>query len=187
MLNSYSLSAGKRIHGCRPNNNSLRLQWFIPREMRCRRHQTIMASRDMQGHMSDKSLANDGYFWVLSTELTYTNQPLVRPNSLCMGKWDMAIICLEWCQILSVQYLAKQLSCWSRYIWLQECVVKWRVLSFAAIVKLSRTRWLYERALPLTLGDTTLFVDNWLQISSYPYEVSPIAIVSQYKHITMMM
>jgi len=31
------------------------------------------------------------------------------------------------------------------------------------------------------------FVDNWLHISSYPFQVSPVAIVSQYKHITLMM
>jgi len=61
-----------------------------------------------------------------------------------------------------------------------------RDLSFAAIVKPLRTWWVYERALSLALGDTNLFVDNWLQTSSYLYEVSPIAIVSQYMHITLM-
>jgi hypothetical protein len=69
---------------------------------------------------------------------------------------------------------------------LQLSVVKLRVLSFAAIIKLLRTRWVYERALSLALGDTNILVDNWLQISSYSYDESPIAIVSQYELVTLM-
>jgi len=99
------------------------------------------------------------------------------------GTYD---ICPEWRGILSVQDMAKQLSCRILYIWLQLSVVKLRVLSFAAIIKPLRTWWVYERVLSLDLGDTNLLVDNWLQISSYSYEVSPIAIVSQYKFITLM-
>ena len=60
------------------------------------------------------------------------------------------------------------------------------VLLFAAISEPLRTRWVYERALSWALGDTNLFVDHRLQISSYPYEVSPFAIVSQYELITLM-
>jgi len=56
---------------------------------------------------------------------------------------------------------------------------------FAVIVKLICTRWVYERALSLAPGDKKLFVDIWLQISSYVYEVSPIAIGLQYEHITL--
>ena len=56
----------------------------------------------------------------------------------------------------------------------------------ATIIKLLHTRWVYERALSLALGDTDQLVDNWLQISSYSYEVSPIAIVSQYELIILM-
>jgi len=59
-------------------------------------------------------------------------------------------------------------------------------LSFAAIIKPIRTRWVQERELSLALGETKLFVDNWLQINVYSYEVSPIAIVSQYELITLM-
>jgi len=47
----------------------------------------------------------------------------------------------------------------------------------AAIVKPLRTWWVYERAILLALSDKNLFVDNWVQISLYPYEVSLIAIV----------
>ena len=61
------------------------------------------------------------------------------------------------------------------------------VLSFAAIIKPLRTQWVHARALSLALGDTNIIVDNWLQISSYSYEVLPIPIVSQYKLITFMM
>ena len=89
--------------------------------------------------------------------------------------------------MLSVRYMANQLSCRILYIWLQQSVVKLRVLSFAAISKPLRTQWVYERALSLVLGDKNLFVENLLQISSYSYEVSPIAIEAQYEHITWMM
>jgi hypothetical protein len=43
----------------------------------------------------------------------------------------------------------------------------------AAIVNPLRTRCVHERALSLAFGDTNLFVDNWLQISLYPYKLSP--------------
>jgi len=88
--------------------------------------------------------------------------------------------------MLSIQYMAKLLSCRILYIWLQLDVVKLRVLSFAAIIKLLCTWWVYERALSLALGDTNRFVDNWLQISSYSYEVSPIAIVLHSELNTLM-
>jgi hypothetical protein len=97
---------------------------------------------------------------------------LVRINP-CFGhtilvwcKWDLRFICPKWHGILSVQYMAKQLSCRLQYIWLQYSVVKLRVLSFAAIIKPLHTQWVYERALSLALGDTDIFVDNWLLISS---------------------
>jgi len=141
--NGYTLLAGKLIPARRPNDYSLTCQWFIPREMRCRQHQTIMASRDMQGHMRDKSLTNDRYIGVLSTKWTYMNQPLGRPHSLCMGEWDLGFICPKWRRILSGQYVAKLLSCRSSYIWLRYIVVKLSVLSFAPIVKPLRTRWVY--------------------------------------------
>jgi len=48
-------------------------------------------------------------------------------------------------------------------------------------------RWVYARALSLAFGDTNLFVDNRLQISSYQYKESPIAIVSHYEHITFIL
>jgi hypothetical protein len=82
--------------------------------------------------------------------------------------------------------MAKQLSCRILYIWLQLSVVKLRVLSFATIIRPLRTRLVYERVLRLALGDTNLLVDNWLQISSYSYEVSPIAIVSHCELNTLM-
>jgi hypothetical protein len=48
-----------------------------------------------------------------------------------------------------------------------------RVLSFAVIVK-----WLHTQCVQETAAKNR-FVDDWLQISMYSYEVSPIAIVSQ--------
>jgi len=65
-------------------------------------------------------------------------------------------------------------------------VVKLDVLSFAAIVKPLHAQWVYGRALLLAPGDMNLVIDNCLQISSYPFELSPIAIVSQMEHITLM-
>jgi hypothetical protein len=116
---------------------------------------------------------------------TCTNQPLFRPHLLGLARMGLNI-CPEWRGILSAQYIAKQLSCRILYIWLQYSVVKVRVLLFAAMIKPLRTRWVYESALSLALGDTNLFVENWLRISLYSYEVSPIAIVSQYELITLM-
>ena len=55
----YSLSAGNLIPRRRTNDYSLMLQWFSPREMRCRQYQPIMTSRDMQSHIRDKSIIND--------------------------------------------------------------------------------------------------------------------------------
>ena len=57
---------------------------------------------------------------------------------------------------------------------------------FAAIVEALCARWIYEMALALALSDTNPLDDNWLEISLYPYKVSPIAIMSQYEHITLM-
>jgi len=112
--------------------------------------------------------------------------PYFDHTFLVWDEWDLRFICPEWHGTLSVQYVAKQLSCRILYIWLQLSIVKLRVLSFAAFIKPLRTRWVYERALSLALGDVNLLVDNWLQISSHSYEVSPIAIVSQYELITLM-
>jgi hypothetical protein len=83
------------------------LQWFIPYEMRCRQYQTTTASQDMQSHILDKLVTNDWYIGVLSTEWTYTNQPLFRPHLFGLGRWGLMTICPEWCGILSVQYMAK--------------------------------------------------------------------------------
>jgi hypothetical protein len=88
--------------------------------------------------------------------------------------------------MLSVQHMAKQLSCKILYIWLQYSVVKLRVLSFAAIDKPLCTRWICQRALSPALGDTNLCVDNLLQICSDSYELSPIAIVSRHELNTLM-
>jgi len=83
--------------------------------------------------------------------------------------------------------MANHLSCRLQYIWFEYSILKLMDLLFAIIVKLLRTQWVYKRALLLAVGDTNLFVDNWLQISSYPHNVSPIATVSHYKHITFVM
>jgi hypothetical protein len=40
-------------------------------------------------------------------------------------------------------------------------------LSFAVIVTLLCTQWVYDRAVSLALGDKNRIVDNSLQISSY--------------------
>jgi len=186
ILNGHSLSAAMLILGRQPNDYLLMLEWFVPREMWCRQYQTTMASWDMQGHMTDMILNNNRYIGVMSTEWTDMNQPSVRPRSLCLGEWDLGFICLERCRILSVRYMAKLLSCRSLYIWPQWSVVQISVLTFAAIVNPLHTRWVYESALSLGLGERNLFVDNWVQISSYPFSVSWIAIVSQYEHITLM-
>jgi len=71
----------------------------------------------------------DWYIGALLTEWTYTNQPLFQPHFLGLGEYFMGLICPEWCGILSIQYMAKQLSWRSLYIWLQQSVVKFRVLS----------------------------------------------------------
>jgi hypothetical protein len=47
------------------------------------------------------------------------------------------------------------------------------------------TQRVYERAHSLALGDMNLCVDNWLQVRSYVYKVSPIAIVLLYKHSSL--
>jgi len=86
ILNTYSLSVRKLIPGCQPDDHLLMLQWSIPREMRCCQDRTTMASRDMQGHMMNKSLTNNRYIGVLSTEWTHTNLPLVWPHTLCLGE-----------------------------------------------------------------------------------------------------
>jgi len=86
ILNGHSWSVGKLIPGRRSNTCSLMLQWFIPMEMRCHHYQTIMVSRDMKCHLRDMSLTNSRCIGFLSTKWTYTNQPLVRPQSLCLGE-----------------------------------------------------------------------------------------------------
>jgi hypothetical protein len=60
-----------------------------------------------------------------------------------------------------------------------------RRLLFATIIKPLSTRWVYERALSLALGDTNLFVDNKLDISMYSYEISVIAIMSHFELNTL--
>ena len=102
------------------------------------------------------------------------------------GEWDFQFICPEWCGMLSVQHRATQLSCRIQYIWLQWSVVKSRVLSFAAIIKPLGTRWVYDRPQSLSLGDMNRYIDNWLQIRWYSYEISLIVIVSQYNLILLM-
>jgi len=112
--------------------------------------------------------------------------PYLNHTFLVWGKWDLQFICPEWRGILSVRYMAKQLSCRILYIWLQLSILKSRVLSFAEIIKPLYIRWVYKRALSLPFGDMHLCVDNWLQISSYSYMVLPIAMVLQYELITLM-
>jgi len=155
--------------------------------MRCCQHQSIMTSRDMQSQIRDTSITNNQYIGAQSREWTYKNQPFVQPHFLGLGKLDLGFICPEWRGILSIRYMSKQLTCRILYIWLQWSVVKWRVLLFATIIKPLCTRWVYERALSLALSNTNVFVDKGLLLTSYLYEVSPIAIVSQYEHIFLMM
>jgi hypothetical protein len=50
---------------------------------------------------------------------------------------------------------------------------------FAAIVELLHAWWVYEKGVSLAVGDRNQFVDIWLQISLYSYEILPIAIVLQ--------
>jgi hypothetical protein len=61
-------------------------------------------------------------------------------------------------------------------------MVNLRDLSFAVIIKPLHTSRVTERALTVEFGDMNLFVQNWVNIHSYLYAVSPIAIVSQYKN-----
>jgi hypothetical protein len=60
-------------------------------EMRGRQHQTIMTSRDMQSHIGDMSITNDGYIGAQSTEGTYVNQPLFRTHLLGLGRMALGI------------------------------------------------------------------------------------------------
>jgi hypothetical protein len=186
IVDGCSLSAGNLIPRRRANNYSLMLQWFSPKEIRCRQYQTIMTSRDMQNHIRDMSVTNDWDIGAQFTEWTYTNQPLYRPQLLVWCECNLRFKCPEWCGILSIQYMAKRFSCRILYIWLQLGVVKLRVLSFATIIKQLHTRWVYKRALSLAFGDTNLFVDNCLRISSFSYKVLPIAIVSHSELNTLM-
>jgi len=64
---------------------------------------------DMQSHIGDKLITNNGYIGALSTEWTYTNQPSVWLHFLALGRWDLGFICPEWRGILSVQHMATQL------------------------------------------------------------------------------
>jgi len=87
-----------------------------------------MASQDMQRHIGDMSITNDRCIGAMSTEWTYTNQPLVPPHILGPGKnrsLDSYDLSGAEC---SVQYIAKRLSCRILNIWLPYSVVKLRVL-----------------------------------------------------------
>jgi len=119
IVNGHTLSAGILIPSRQTNDYSLMLQWFIHYEMRCRQYQNTITSRDMQSHIRDKSTTNNRYIGAQSTECTYRNQPLVRPHFPGLGKWDLGFICPEWRRILSVQYMANQLSGRILNIWLQ--------------------------------------------------------------------
>jgi hypothetical protein len=44
------------------------LQWLISDEMRYCQYQTTIASRDLQSHISDLFVTNDGFTEVLSTK-----------------------------------------------------------------------------------------------------------------------
>jgi hypothetical protein len=81
----YSLSAGNLIHSRLTNKYHLMLQWFICYEMKCRQYQTSTASRHMWSHTWYKWVTNDWYIGILSTEWTYTNQPLFRAHLLFLG------------------------------------------------------------------------------------------------------
>jgi hypothetical protein len=57
---------------------------------------------------------------------------------------------------------------------------------FAANITVLCTQWVYVRGLSLALGETDIFVDIWLQISWYQNKELPMAIMSQFEHITLM-
>jgi hypothetical protein len=61
-----------------------------------------------------------------------------------------------------------------------------RNLSFAVIVTLLCTQWVYGRAVSLALGDKNRIVENWLEISSYSFKLLSLARVSQYEKITLL-
>jgi len=86
IVNNHFLAVGILIPGHRPNDYLLTLQLFIPREMKCRQHQSIIASQDMQSHIGDKLITINRYIGAQSTELTYTNQPLLRQHCLGPGR-----------------------------------------------------------------------------------------------------
>jgi len=87
----YSLSAGNLIPTRQTNDYSLMLQWFIPYEVRCRQYQITTASRDMQGHIRDKSITNNSYIGAKAMEWTCTNHPLFRPHLLGLGQMGCTI------------------------------------------------------------------------------------------------
>ena len=83
--------------------------------------------------------------------------------------------------------MAKQLSSKLLYIRLQHSIVKLSILFFVAIIETLHKRWVYKLPLSQVLGDMNLYIDNWIQISLYSYQVLAIEIMSQYEHITLMM
>jgi len=143
-----------------------------------------MVSCHMQRHMGHTLVTNNWCIWGLLTKWTDTNQSFFRLHFQGLCASDFGFIWLEWCGILSCQYTAKRLSYWKLDISIQSCEVKFRVLLFFGIVEASHTQWVYQRALSLALGDMNLFVENLLQISSYSYEESPIAIMLWYEYIS---
>jgi len=107
IVNGHSSSAGNLIPSRRTNDYPLMLQWVIPWEMRCRQHQSIMTSWDMQSHIRDKSITNNGYIGAQSTKWTYTNQPLVRSHFLGLGKWDVGFICPHGVELNNVGWITR--------------------------------------------------------------------------------
>jgi len=91
IVNGNSLSTGNLIPSRPTNDYSVMLQWFIPSEVRCCQHQSIMTSQDMQSHISDKSITNDWYIRAQLAEWTCINQLLFQPDLLGLRWTGLAI------------------------------------------------------------------------------------------------
>jgi len=138
-VNCHSLTSGNIIPSRQPNDYSLTLEWFILWVMKSGQHESIMTSWDLQSHNRDKSITSNWHVAAQSTERTHTNQPLVWPHFLGLGKswmgpwFDMSrvaqdtlrLICGKTTQLQITVYLAPTKR--SRIKWSVVCRNCWTV------------------------------------------------------------
>ena len=110
ILNGYSFSAWNLISSCWSKHYLLLVRCFIPDEMMCRQYQTTMTSHNMQYYIGGRLVSNHRYIGALSTKWTSTNQFMFWPHSVGLAKQNRGFIYPEWGKVLSIQYMATQLS-----------------------------------------------------------------------------